>query len=79
MGLNGCVSRRRDFKYAFSQYVNLMSAVVQPASKKEKSSLEDLQANEFASGVIRGIKEFKAGKGKGYRDKDEFLNSLREL
>ena len=79
MGLNGCVRRRRDFKYAFSQYVNLMSAVVQPASKKEKSSLEDLQANEFASGVIRGIKEFKAGKGKGYSDKDEFLNSLREL
>ncbi len=56
-----------------------MSAVVQPASKNEKSSLEDLQVNEFASGVIRGIKEFKAGKGKGYRDKDEFLNSLREL
>lgn len=56
-----------------------MSAVVQPASKKEKSSLEDLQANEFATGVIRGIKEFKAGKGKGYRDKEEFSNSLREL
>ncbi|MCK9405835.1 MULTISPECIES: hypothetical protein [Methanothrix] len=56
-----------------------MSAVVQPGSKKEKTSLEDIQTNEFASGVVRGIKEFKAGKGKGYRDKDEFLNSLREL
>ena len=56
-----------------------MTAVVQPASKEEKPSIEDLQANEFASGIIRGIKEFKAGKGKGYRDRDEFLNSLREL
>jgi len=35
-----------------------MSAAVQPASKKKKSSLEDLQANEFGSGIIRVIKEF---------------------
>lgn len=56
-----------------------MTKVAQPASRKEESEFEDLQSNEFAAGVIRGIKEFKAGKGKTYKDKEEFLNSLRDL
>ena len=56
-----------------------MKTVVQPVPRKDESDLEELQANEFASGVIRGIKEFEAGKGKTYKNKDEFLNSLRDL
>jgi hypothetical protein len=56
-----------------------MKTVVQPAPRREESDLEELIANEFASGVIRGIEEFKAGKGKAYKNKDEFLNSLRDL
>jgi hypothetical protein len=40
-----------------------MTKVVQPASKKDELDLEELLSNEFAAGVIRGIKEFKAGKG----------------
>lgn len=56
-----------------------MTKVAQPASRKEELDLEALQNNEFAAGIIRGIKEFKAGKGKTYKDKEEFLNSLRDL
>ena len=56
-----------------------MKTVVQPVPRKDESDLKELQANEFASGVIRGIKEFKAGKGKTYKNKDEFLNTLRDL
>ena len=46
-----------------------MKTVVQPVPRKDESDLEELQANEFASGVIRGIKEFKAGKGKTTKTK----------
>jgi hypothetical protein len=56
-----------------------MTKVAQPAGRKEELDLEKLQSNEFAVGVIRGIKEFKAGKGKTYKNKEEFLNSLRDL
>ena len=56
-----------------------MTKVAHPALRKEELDLEELQSNEFAAGVIRGIKEFKAGKGKTYKNKDEFLNSLRDL
>jgi hypothetical protein len=56
-----------------------MTKVAHPALRKEELDLEELQSNEFAAGVIRGIKEFKAGKGKTYKDKEEFLNSLRDL
>ena len=47
--------------------------------KKEETDLKELQSNEFAAGIIRGIKEFKEGKGKTYQDKDEFLTSLKNL
>lgn len=50
-----------------------MRKVARPAPKKEESAdIEDLLSNEFAAGVIRGIKEFKAGKGKTYDDKEEW-------
>jgi len=56
-----------------------MAKVAQPTLRKEDLDLEELQSNEFAAGVIKGIREFKAGKGKTYKDKDEFLNSLKNL
>lgn len=56
-----------------------MRKVAHPAPKREESDVEDLLSNEFAAGVIRGIKEFKAGKGKTYDSKEEFLDSLRKL
>ena len=40
-----------------------MKTVVQPVPRKDESDLEELQANESASGVIRGIREFKAANG----------------
>ncbi len=56
-----------------------MTKANQPASRKEELDLEELQSNEFPAGIIRGLKEFKAGKGKTYKGKEEFLNSLRDL
>ena len=57
-----------------------MGKVAHTAPKKEESEdIEALLSNEFAAGVIKGIKEFKAGKGKTYDNKEEFLNSLRDL
>lgn len=57
-----------------------MRKVAHPAPKKEElEDIEDLLSNEFAAGVIKGIKEFKSGKGKTYDNKEEFLNSLRDL
>jgi hypothetical protein len=49
-----------------------MKTVVQPVPRKDESDLEELQANEFASGVIRGIKEFKAGKDSSFQS--NYLN-----
>ncbi len=56
-----------------------MRKEVHPAPKRDESDIEDLLSNEFAAGVIRGIKEFKAGKGKTSDSKEEFLNSLKDL
>jgi len=56
-----------------------MVKVAHLAPKREESNIETLLSNEFAAGVIKGIKEFKAGKGKTYDNKEEFLNSLRDL
>lgn len=56
-----------------------MSKVICNTPPLQPEDIEALIANEFASGVIRGIKEFKAGKGKTYDNKEEFLNSLRDL
>jgi hypothetical protein len=56
-----------------------MTRAIQPAKKKEETDLEELLSNEFAAGVIRGIKESKAGKGKTYKSRDEFLDSLESL
>jgi len=54
-----------------------MVSAIQPAQKMEESDLEELLSNDFASGVIRAIKQFKMGKGRIYNDKDEFLDSLK--
>ena len=56
-----------------------MAKAAHPALKREEPNIEALLSNEFAAGVIRGIKEFKAGKGKTFDNKEEFLNSLRDL
>ncbi len=57
-----------------------MGKVAHTAPKKEESEdIEALLSNEFASGVIKGIKEFKAGRAKPMITKKEFLNSLRNL
>jgi hypothetical protein len=56
-----------------------MAKAAHPALKREEPDIEAHLSNEFTAGVIRGIREFKAGKGKTFDDKEEFLNSLREL
>jgi len=40
---------------------------------------EEQKLAEFEAHIRRGIKQFEAGLGKTFDDKDEFLNYLRNL
>ncbi len=47
---------------------------------KERLTVEEIQdLTEFEAHVRRGIEQFEAGLGKTFKDKDEFLNYLRNL
>lgn len=52
-----------------------MTNVAPSASKKEELDLEELQSNEFAVGVIRGIDDLRQVRGRPTA-KEEFLNSV---
>ena len=52
------------------------------ASQEDKEHLTDEEAQklaEFEAHIRRGIKQFEAGLGKTFDDKEEFLNYLRNL
>jgi len=52
------------------------------ASQEDKEHLIDEEAQklaEFEAHIRRGIKQFEAGLGKTFDDKEEFLNYLRNL
>jgi hypothetical protein len=52
------------------------------ASQEDEEHLTDEEAQklaEFEAHMRRGIKQFEAGLGKTFDDKEEFLNYLRNL
>ena len=52
------------------------------ASQEKEEHLTDEEAQklaEFEAHMRRGIKQFEAGLGKTFDDKEEFLNYLRNL
>ena len=52
------------------------------ASQEDKEHLTDEEAQklaEFEAHIRRGIKQFEAGLGKTFDNKEEFLNYLRNL
>jgi hypothetical protein len=52
------------------------------ASQEKEEHLTDEEAQklaEFEAHIRRGIKQFEAGLGKTFDDKEEFLNYLRNL
>jgi hypothetical protein len=52
------------------------------ASREDGELLTDEEAQklaEFEAHIRRGIKQFEAGLGKTFDDKEEFLNYLRNL
>jgi hypothetical protein len=56
-----------------------MAEVSHSISDKEAAEIQELLSNEFAAGVIKGIREFKSGQGAVYKDKNDFLNSLKAI